>query len=456
MQQTSRIEVDLGAVERNVAVVRRACARAAGADDGHPSGAEARTTRSAAAASGTGIGPGVGLCAVLKADGYGLGAIELAQWLERRCAAEMVAVYSAGDAERLTEAGVTTPILVLMPVETVSFDGAMHQAVRAGRVHFVLHNDDQLRALSAGAALLGAPGTMRLPVHVEVDTGMSRGGCAPELARRLVERVGRDERLTLAGVFSHFASADRDDVFTLEQAARFDAWLSDCGGLIPRGCAVHLANSFGVFRSARHHRDMVRVGLALLGYLPEEARDAERFALLGLAAELTPAVRWLTRITHVTRIAPGTSVGYGGRWVARRATRLGLAPVGYADGYPLSLSGRNSPAGVEAPPGGVVRVRTISGRMAEAPVVGAVSMDQITIDLTDIAETQAGLSSEVEVIGVDKGAATHLPEVARRAGTMSHELLCRLSPRTPRKYVVSAGVVGRGEQRGDARRAEMS
>ncbi len=430
MQSTSRIEVDLGAVERNVAVIRRVFARPG---------------------AGAAAAP-VALCAVLKADGYGLGAVEIARWLERS-AVEMFAVYSAADAARLAEAGVTTPLLVLMPVESLSFDGAMHQSVRAGRVHFVMHNEDQLRALSAGAALLGAPGTMRLPVHIEVDTGMSRGGCAPALARRLAERVALDDRLALAGVFSHFASADRDDAMTAAQAERFSAWIRDCGPIIPRGCAVHLANSFGVFRSAAHHRDMARVGLALLGYLAEEAGDPEHFGLLGAAADLTPAVRWLTRITHVTRIAPGTSVGYGAAWTAKRPTRLGLAPVGYADGYPLSLSCRHGSGDASSPglPGGIVRLRTLGGRMAEAPIAGAVSMDQITIDLTDIPEGQAGLSSEVEIIGADRGAATHLPTVARRAGTISHELLCRLSPRLPRKYVVSAGAPEPGPSAGQQR-----
>lgn len=398
MHQPSRIEIDLAAIEHNVATVRRACARAGGAR-----------------------GSAVSVCAVLKADGYGLGAVEIARRLER-CAVELLAVYSPAGAARLVEAGVTTPVLILMPIDSVSFDGALYQAARQGRIHVAVHSPEQLEALDASAGLLG----VRLPVHVEVDTGMSRGGSRPDVATGLLERIASSGSLLLAGVYSHLAGADRDEAFSRAQAAEFGAWLSTVRRLMPPGCATHLANSLGVFRSGALHFDMVRVGLALLGYASEEFRDPEHETLRAEADALRPAVRWVSRIVHATKIDTGAPVGYGSTWRAMRPTRLGLAPVGYADGYPLALGNT-----------GVVGLETGAGRRFYAPVVGAVSMDQITVDLTD-APPGVGVGSPVEIIGTDRAAPTHLPRVAAAAGTISHELLCGLSSRVARAYVEGA------------------
>ncbi len=399
MHQPSRIEIDLGAIEHNVATIRRACAR--GGADGAAS---------------------VSLCAVLKADGYGLGAVEIARRLER-CAVELLAVYSPTGAARLVEAGITTPVLILMPIDGVSFDGALYQAARQGRVHVAVHSPGQLEALGASAGLLG----VRLPVHVEVDTGMSRGGSTPDVATALLERIAASDSLLLAGVYSHLAGADRDEAFSRAQRAAFGAWVASVRRLMPPGCATHMANSFGVFRSGAFHFDMVRVGLALLGYASEEFRDPEHESLRAEADALRPAVRWVSRIVHATNIAPGAPVGYGSTWRAARPTRLGLVPVGYADGYPLSLGNR-----------AVVGLDVGKGQSVLAPVVGAVSMDQITIDLTD-APPSVGVGSPVELIGTDKASPTHLPRVAAAAGTISHELLCGLSARVARAYVGAAG-----------------
>lgn len=398
MHEPSRIEVDLVALEHNVATLRRACAR-----------------------GGEGGGSSVALCAVLKADGYGLGAVALARRLER-CGVELIAVYTPAGAARLIEAGVTTPLLILMPIDSVSFDGALHQAARAGRVHVAVHSAAQLEALIASSEMLG----VRLPVHVEVDTGMSRGGSPPALATALVERIASADRLLLAGVYSHFAGADRDDALSAKQAQDFSNWLSGVRHLLPPGCATHIANTFGVFRSGGFHFDMVRVGLSMLGYASEEFRDPQHERLAADADALRPTVRWTSRVIHIAHVAPGSPVGYGSMWRATRPTRLGLVPVGYADGYPLTLGNK-----------GVVAVDVGAGRWAHAPVVGAVSMDQITIDLTD-APAGVGVGSPVELIGTDKASPTHLPTVARIAGTISHDLLCGLSARVKRTYITAS------------------
>lgn len=404
MQDRSRIEVNLDALEHNASVVRRACAAGAG-------------TR----------GGAVGICAVLKADGYGLGAVELARRLEQ-CGVEMAAVYAPEDAGRLVEAGITTPILVLAPVESLGFDGALFLAVRGGRVHFAAHSMVQVEALEASAALIG----VKLPVHVEVDTGMSRGGVGPDEAAKVVGHVVASERLRLAGVFSHLASADRDPFVTREQNEKFALWLARVRPLLPQSCAVHLANSFGLFRATTLHRDMVRVGLALLGYAEEEFRDVAAFELAGVAHDLAPVVRWSSRIVHVSRIEAGAPAGYGSTWRAKRATRLGLVPVGYADGYPLALGNT-----------GMLGIETAPGKMVHAPIVGAVSMDQVTIDLTDLPESAAGVATPVEIVSADRSAPNHLPALAKAAGTITHELLCRLSPRVARRYISRGAEVAR-------------
>jgi alanine racemase len=388
---TSRIEVDLAAVEHNVGVVRRA------------------------------TGPGVALCAVLKADGYGLGAVRLAKRLAI-AGIDMAAVYTPDQARALLDASLpgTIPIHVLMPVRELERADPLYRALLAGQVHLTIHDQDTFKAISDIAQALG----LTIPVHVEVDTGMSRGGAAPAEALALIARVSEHPRLKLAGVFTHCAAADSDAAQTQRQAAMFDDLLKRAGNAITPDCLIHQASTFGLFRAASLHRRMVRVGHALLGYAGEEFADPANVELLAQSKDLIPVVRWVSKIVHTKWIEPGTPVGYGCTWKAKRRTRLGLVPVGYADGYPRSLSNKAR-----------VGVELANGVKAFVPQVGTVSMDQITIDLTDLPETGLGVGSWVELVGNDRGAPNHLPELAKQAGTITHELLCRFGPRVPRHYI---------------------
>lgn len=405
MEQTSRLEIDLSAIERNVAAVRRACS------SGRPQP--------------------VGVCAVLKADGYGLGAVRIAKRLEI-AAADMIAVFTLDQARALCEANVRVPVLALMPVRTIRRTDPLYLPLSQGRLHLTVHDEAQVEALAKHADHLGTA----LPVHVEVNTGINRGGARPEEAERLVRRIAAHPRMTLAGVFTHFASAHKDRATTMRQHDIFSAWLERVKDCTPATCVVHESNSFGVYRSASLHRDMVRVGTALVGYCAEEYEDPETCELLERARELTPAVRWLSEVVHVSRAAAGETVGYGGTWRAARETRLALVPVGYADGYPLSLSSR-----------GVVAVTMDAGDGRTSvkgfcPVVGRVSMDQIVIDVTDMPAGAVKVGTAVELYGADPTAANYLPRLARAAGTITHELLCRFSPRVSRVYLA---VEGQGE-----------
>lgn len=391
MTFTSRLEVDLSAVEHNVGVVRRT------------------------------IGPAVGLCAVLKADGYGLGSVRLGRRLAI-AGVDMCAVYTPDQARVLLDAPLPSdvPVLVLMPVRELDRSDPIYRALLTGQVHLTLHDKASYEAVADIAKNQG----LTIPVHVEVDTGMSRGGASPEEAFELITLAAANPRLRVAGVFTHCASADSDPVQTARQASAFDALLDRAASLLPRDCVAHQASTFGAFRATRLHRSMVRVGLALLGYAGEEYADPDCVELIAQAAELRPCVRWVSRIVQTKWIEAGTPVGYGGTWRAKRRSRLGLIPAGYADGYPRALSNRAR-----------VGVELAGGVKAYVPQVGTVSMDQITVDLTDLPESGLGVGAWVELVGNDRSAPNHLPALAKAAGTITHDLLCRIGPRVTRHYV---------------------
>lgn len=393
MLSTNHVHIDLDAIDHNIAVLREALA----APDGHP----AR------------------ICAVIKADAYGLGAVRVAHRLEKAGVA-MLAVYTLDEAVELLGASVRTPVLVMSPVRSIADSDTLYRAVSHGRLHFSLQALEQAAALGKQADRFG----VEIPVHVDVNTGMNRGGALPAEAEEILTYAASHRRLIVAGISTHFASAQSDARATELQADRFDAWLASMGDRVPTKAVIHEANTCALFRSARTHRGMARVGFALAGYASEEMADPENFELIALARSLRPAVRWTSRVAHLQWIDAGEPVGYGGTWTAPRRTRLALVPAGYADGYPLSLSGK-----------GIVRLPVGDDAFAVAPVVGRVSMDQITIDVTDIPTDTISIDHEVELVSADPAAPNHLPEVAHAAGTSTHELMCRLSHRVPRRYL---------------------
>jgi alanine racemase len=393
MEAPSRIEVDLTAVSHNVRLFREAS-------------------------------PGTGICAVIKADGYGLGAARLAKRLEIE-GVEMLAVSTPETVRILADAAIRTPVLSLLPLPELARSDSLYRVASQGLLHQTIHDRDTLRAIAGDADRLG----ITLPVHLEVDTGMCRGGCRPEIAIELLRAIRGHHRLRLTGLFTHFASADTDAEFTAQQDAKFESFLEQAGDLIPPEARIHEANTFGAFRRRVYHRGMVRVGLALLGYASEEFDNPSAFELNETARKLRPVIRWESTLAQIKTVHPGERVGYGGTWAAARETTLGVVPVGYADGYPLALS---SMAKVG------VRIDGPSGEnlLAFVPAVGRVSMDQITVDLTDVRDSVAR-GAKVELISRDPTAPNHLPTLAHNAGTIAHELLCRLSPRLPRSYVAT-------------------
>jgi alanine racemase len=365
--------------------------------------------------------PGVGVCAVLKADAYGLGAVRIASQLSR-CGVDMVAVYTPAQAQVVLRSRVTCPVLVLAPVrDTEGLDG-LEGALAAGVVQLAVHDPEHVRQLAESARRLGAP----LHVHVEADTGMARGGLTEPEALDVIKLVHYSDDLKLAGVYTHLAAAGEDEEYTEQQADAFDQLLGAAQPFLPEDCIIHEANSFGVLRGKRHQRRMIRVGLLWAGYGPEEYRGEPATPVLGLR----PILRWTSTVVHLKTIPAGARVGYGGIWQATRASRLALVSVGYADGYPLHL-GRTT----EGPNRGEVAFRLPDGEVRFAPVVGRVSMDQLTVDVTDLPEGAIRTGDEVELVSRDPHAPNHLPTLARRAGSITHDLLCRFGPPINRTYI---------------------
>lgn len=423
MSHPSTLHVDLDAVAHNHGVVTSALREAARHPGGPPRPA--------------------GLCAVLKADGYGLGATRLAKKLAH-LGLDLIAVYHPDEARELLNTNLGVPVLIFMPVHGLGRDDRLFHALSRGLIHLSIHDRSCFDAAADIADSLG----IAIPVHVAVDTGMARAGSLPNDAAELIDRTLDHPRLRLAGVATHFASADSSAALTGEQLETFSALLGRYGvgptaprprgargggRSLPTGVRIHAANSFAMFRSPAAHFTTARVGLALLGYASEEFADAGNFAFGSAASALRPVLRWSTTIVQLKEIAPGEPVGYGSTWraPADRSVRIGTLPVGYADGYPIALSSDAA----SGEPRAHVTLTTASGEAASAPVVGRVSMDQVTIDVSHLPEGAVHRGHTVDVVSPDQSAPNHLPRLASAAGAITHELLCRLSSRLDRRYV---------------------
>jgi|LauGreDrversion4_2_1035121.scaffolds.fasta_scaffold04352_7 alanine racemase len=382
------------------------------------------------------VGPGVAVNVVVKADAYGLGAAKVARRLVQS-GASMLTVFSPAQAEALE--GVPVPVLVLQPVTKLDRGGALHSMLVSGRLHLVVHDTHHVAELIVLAHEHG----VRIPVHLELDTGLARGGCAPDEAARVLLAVAASPQLALAGVMTHFSHAKGSADRCAAQMRAFDLFVDSHRALIPPECLLHAASTFAAMRGPSMHAGMVRVGLAwtgLAGDGPEDAECAE-------GDDFRPAVRWTSNVIHVRRIARGASIGYGWTWTARRDSVVGLVPVGYADGYPTLCAHAPGTARDQAEPARWVRIR-VGDWDAEVPVIGAVNMDQICVDLTGLdhmlaALPNGGLGAEVELYGTDRASRNYLPAVAERVGVRPYELLCRMNPRIPRVAVESAQPVGR-------------
>lgn len=366
--------VNLAAIERNAA---RLCAR---------------------------LAPGAELCAVVKAQASGHGAVPTAR-AALAGGATRLAVATVGEAAELRDAGLTAPILIMGAIseEELPVALAADAEVVAWSERFV---DDLVRAAADGRAIR---------VHVKLDTGMGRLGTrelrsAVALAERLAGSASPG--LVLAGALTHFATADCDPQFVAVQLEAFAPFVRRLRAGDPgRRVLVHAANSAATLAEPASHFDMVRCGIALYGCDPMNRNPDD--------AGLEPAMQLSSYVAAVKRAGPGESSGYGRRFIAERDTWIATLPIGYADGIRRGLSNNCDVL--------------IGGR--RYPLVGTVSMDNITVDLGPATgAAPAEVEQEAIIIGRSGAERQTVEDLANRLDTINHEVLCGISARVSRRY----------------------
>lgn len=355
--------------------------------------------------------PGVRICAIVKADAYGLGAGTVVDALTNFTdddhpqigrTVDELAVATIDEAAALGQVGL--PTLILRPVEN-AFVGRertrLEHAIRSGWALTICS-----RLAAEDVARIAVATGRRANIHVLIDTGMTRGGIDPRGFDDLIHKIESLPSLRLTGVFSHFVHGEvGDHEQTKYQTNVFhqttDVHVERLGARLTR----HLSNSGGVFFTDSQ-LDMVRPGIALYGIDPTCRPSMDR--------TLRPVMKWLAPLVNVRDVPAGTSVGYNATWIAPRNARVGLVPVGYADGYPRAMSGKG--------------ITLVGGR--RAPIVGRVSMDLLTVDLTDI--PNAVIGDDVTLMDSDPLSPASIYEVARLAETIPYEVMCRIGSRIRR------------------------
>ncbi len=344
------------------------------------------------------LSDGAELCAVVKADGYGHGADGCVN-AALAGGATRLAVATAGEAEQVGRRFQHIPLLTMGALTAAEVDVVLSAGSEVG-----VWREGFRRQLAERARAQGRPAR----VHVKFDSGMGRLGTPdPDEVLELARACDAEPGLELAGVWTHLATADEpDSVFFDEQLDRFDRVAAAVKAEFPSVLA-HAANSAAVFRDRRSHFDMARCGVALYGLDPFQGDPAER----GLA----PALSLRSYVADVKRFPAGASAGYGQRWMAPGETCVGVVPLGYGDGFRRGLSNNAEVL--------------VSGR--RRPLVGTVSMDNLTIDLGPDTDVEPG--DEAVLIGVQGEDAILAEEVAARLDTINYEVTCAISARVPRR-----------------------
>jgi len=346
------------------------------------------------------VGPGVAVMAVVKADGYGHGAVAAARAFVEAGAAAL-GVSSVEEAVELRRGKVKAPVVVLGG----TFPGQEKEVVQHDLATAVW-SLDAARALAAAAK----KAKRTVAVHLKLNTGMTRLGVEPADAPRVATALGEIAGLRVDGLFSHLASADAVDTASARaQIARFADAVRAVAAAGVRPPFVHLANSAAVIAAPEAHFTMVRPGIMLYGCAPA-AHLAER-------AQVRPALRLRSAVAQVRRVPAGTPVGYGATFVTARPSAIATVPIGYADGYHRLNSNRAS--------------MIVGGR--RVPVAGRICMDHTMLDVTDAGAVEAG--DPVIAIGASGGVAVPADEVAGCCETISYEVLTSIGRRVPRVYV---------------------
>ncbi len=341
------------------------------------------------------------VCAVVKTDAYGHGAAEIASMLEAEEWIWGFAVATAQEGVTLRERGISKPILVLGFTFREDYEAMASLGIRPAVFRL-----DMAKELSEAALKCGTV----LPIHIAIDTGMTRIGLFPgEEAVSVISSISGLPGLCVEGIFTHFARADEADKrFVQDAFSRFSGF---CGELDRRGISIpirHCSNSACILEYPEAHMDMVRAGITIYGIYPsDEVARTE--------PELKPVMQLKSHIAAIRQVPAGTPVSYGGTFVTERTTRVATIPVGYGDGYPRSLSGK-----------GCV---LIGGK--RAPILGRVCMDQFMVDVTDIPAHEL---EEVTLMGEDHGSFLSVYELSELSGRFPYEFVCDIGRRVPREY----------------------
>lgn len=346
------------------------------------------------------------LLAVIKADAYGNGSVEVGKFLESKC--DFFGVACVEEAMELINAGIKTPILVLGGVSPQQYD-------------VIVENDIRIPIFSYEAAQALSDEAVRqnknIPFHFCLDTGMSRIGFQVNSeSADVCKKITELPNITAEGLFSHFATADEENLEkTLAQKKHFSDFVKM---LAERGIDIpikHISNSAGIM-VLDDTFDMVRSGIITYGLYPSAEVDKSLM-------DIKPSMEWKTHISHIKTLEAGREISYGGTYVTDKETVVATIPVGYADGYPRCLSN-------------IGRV-IVNGKYA--PILGRVCMDQFMVDITGIPDVKE--ENEVTLVGCDGELTLTMEEVSEMAHSFNYELPCRISRRVPRVYTHNGEVV---------------
>ncbi len=369
-QQRAWVEIDLAALAQNVCQIRKLLA------------------------------PETKIMAIVKADAYGHGAIDIAHTLITE-GVEWLAVATVTEGIELRTAGINAPILILGAVNS----DVQVQAIVQWELQPTVCTIDQAILISKTGAQLQSRSP--IPVHIKLDTGMSRLGANWQEAVTFFSEVSELPYLVIGSLYSHLATADEPDPTVMEmQIDRFQqavTAISAAGYKLPM---LHLANSAGILVSDRLHYQLVRPGLILYGLCPATHLQSK--------INLQPVLSVKARISQIKDIAAGTGVSYGYRFIADRDLRLAVVDIGYADGVPRRLSNRMQVA--------------IRGKLV--PQIGSITMDRIMLDISQILDLQVG--EVVTILGKDGHVKITADDWANELGTISWEILCGFKDRLPR------------------------
>jgi len=353
------------------------------------------------------VGEGVGVMAVVKADGYGHGAVAAARAFEAG-GASAFGVSTVTEGLELRRGGIARPIVVLGG----AFPGEEPAALESDLALAVWSREQVERAAAVGR---------RASVHVKVDTGMTRLGLDLADVAAFGAFLRREGRVAVDGVFSHFASADDVDTAAAHaQIARFEEAVRTLAAEGVRPAHVHLANSAGVLTAPAAHFTLVRPGILLYGYAPAPH--------LAARASVRPAMRLRTRVAQSRAVPAGRPVGYGGTFVTKRQSAIAVLPIGYADGYHRLGSNRAQ---------ALVRGQRV-------PVAGRICMDHVMLDVTDAAVDGSPIEAGESVVLMGEQGASSLwaEELASWWETIPYEVLTGVGKRVPRVYVEAFDVAG--------------